>query len=243
MPRPPPTTTLKPRLPFAAEVLDVGVPEQELHHRLGVGGDVERLGVAHAGERAGGDIADRVTACLLRRHSDCCETPHQVWGVLDVHVVQLEVLSRRDVQDLVRILFGTVGDHLELLGSEAAERQLAGGVAVGAFAVVVTLTVCAAAQASLCKDLLVQLALQAKPDLCFESVDLLSPFGLHLAVEEAAPGCHQNGLSLVLTMSEGVGAMGLRAGPECQPYRLGAIGSRLHGRSCSRPAGFCCLMT
>jgi hypothetical protein len=111
------------RLELAPEVLHVGMAEQEAHQRLRVRRDVERLGLAHARERARGDVAHRVAARLARGDADRREPPHQVGRVLDVDVVELDVLARGDVQDPVGVLLGQRREHVELIRRHAAERE------------------------------------------------------------------------------------------------------------------------
>ena len=111
-------------LELAAEILRVGMAEQKAHGRLRVGRDVERLVAAHAGERAGGDVAHRVAAGFARRDADRGQAPHDVRRVLDVDEVELEVLARGDVADAVGVLLGEVGEDVDLLRRQAAEGDL-----------------------------------------------------------------------------------------------------------------------
>ena len=86
-------------LELAPEVLAVRVAEQEAEERVRVGRDVEGLGVADAGQRAGGDVAHAVAAGLAGGDADRGQAAHQVGRVVDVDVVELDVLARGDVQD------------------------------------------------------------------------------------------------------------------------------------------------
>ena len=111
-------------LELAAEVHRVRVAEQVERDGLGVGRDVERFGVADAGQRAGGDVADAVAARFARRDADGREPAEDLRRVVDVDEVELDVLPRRDVADVVGILLGQVRQHAHLLGVHAAERDL-----------------------------------------------------------------------------------------------------------------------
>ena len=111
-------------LELAAEVLRVGMAEQEAHDRLRVGRDVEGLVAADAGERAGGDVAHRVAAGLAGGDADRGQAAHDVRRVLDVDEVELEVLPRGDVADAVGVLLGEVGQDVHLLRRHAAEGDL-----------------------------------------------------------------------------------------------------------------------
>ena len=103
------------RLEFASEILRIGVTEQEIRHRFGVGRDVEGFVVANARQRAAGDIADGVAAGFLRGDADRRQTAHQVGRVFDMDVVQLEILPSGDVQNAIRILVGDFRQHFHLL--------------------------------------------------------------------------------------------------------------------------------
>ena len=101
-------------LELAAEVLRVGVAEQEIRRRLGVGRDVERLRAADAGDRASRDVADRVAAGLAGGDADGGQAAHDGGRVFDVDEVELEVLARGDVGDRVGVFLGELGQHFQL---------------------------------------------------------------------------------------------------------------------------------
>ena len=86
--------------------------------------DIERFGVADAGERACGDIADGVAASFARRDADRAEPPHDGRRVVDVDEVILEILPCRDVKHAVGIFLGEIGQHVHLIGVQAAKRDL-----------------------------------------------------------------------------------------------------------------------
>ena len=52
------------------------------------------------------------------------QAAHHGGRVIDVHEVQLEILAGRDVRDAIRIFLRDVGQRLELLRIQAAERDL-----------------------------------------------------------------------------------------------------------------------
>ncbi len=120
--------------------------------------------------------------------------------------VELDVLARGDVQDLIRVLFGQLGQRIELVGGQLAvrdfdalhtrriphrdralgeltgrERQGLRLLAVVALPVVVALAIGPAAQARLGEQLLLDLPLLAQFDLSLENVDLARPVFAHLA--------------------------------------------------------------
>ena len=88
-------------LELAAEVLHIVVVEQKLRHGVGIGADIKDFIVANAGQRASGDIAHRVATGFLRGDADSRQPPHQIGRVVDMHVVELDILARGDVQDAV----------------------------------------------------------------------------------------------------------------------------------------------
>ena len=100
------------------------MPQQEPRQRLGVRRDVERLVGGHAGELAGGDVADRVAARLARRQAGVGEPAHRRFDVVQLHEVQLHVLPRRDVAEAARVLLGHVGERVQLLAGQHALRDL-----------------------------------------------------------------------------------------------------------------------
>ena len=183
-------------LEFAPEVLAVRMTEEEMGQGVGVGGDVECLGAADAGQGAGGQVAHRVAARLAGGDAHGRQAAHQVGRIVDVDIVVLDVLAGGDVQNFIGVLFGQVGQRFHLLDVQTAEgnldaqhaRSVPEGVgALGLFlgkiqrlhlrpveplAVVVALTVGAPAQASFGEELLVHLALPAQVHLGFEGVDL-----------------------------------------------------------------------
>ena len=111
-------------LELAPEVLHVGMTEQKVGQSPRVGGDVERLRVAHAGHRAGGDVAHRVAARLTGGDADRGQPSHQVGRVHHVDEMELDVLARGDVADAVGVLLRQVRQHLDLLRVEPAPRNL-----------------------------------------------------------------------------------------------------------------------
>jgi len=140
------------------------------------------------------------------------QAAHHGGRVLDVHEVQLEILAGRDVRDAIRIFLRDVGQRLELLRIQAAERdldalhagrvphgigalgqrsrgvgQLLGFAAVPALAVVVALAVDAAPQAGLREHLLFDLALLAQLDLRLVNIYLARQIRGHRSVQRLPP--------------------------------------------------------
>ena len=58
-------------LEFASVILGAGVAQQVVSDGAGVGSDVERFRAAHARQRAGGDVADRIAASFARGDARC----------------------------------------------------------------------------------------------------------------------------------------------------------------------------
>ena len=101
------------------------VAHEVAHVGADVGGRVEELALADAGPRVAGDVADRVAAALARREPGARDLADQLRRVGQRHVVQLDVLARRDVALAQRHpALDDVGEGVELLGVDAAEGQL-----------------------------------------------------------------------------------------------------------------------
>ena len=111
-------------LELASEVLNVGVPQEELRDRIGIRCDVERLRLADTGVLTGRHVAHAVAAGLTGGDPDAGEPSHHVGRLFDVNEVKLDVLPRRDVQDRIGVLLGELAQHLELLRGELPERDL-----------------------------------------------------------------------------------------------------------------------
>ena len=183
-------------LEFPPERLCVRMPQHEIRDRLRVGRDIERLFAADAGDRAGGHVAHRIAASFAGRDADRRETPHQRRRVFNVDEMKLHVLAGGDVRDAVRVFLAKIGQHLQLRGVQAAERNLdalhagrvpqgvgslgvgggivqrAGGLAVGPLTVVIALPVGAAPQPGFGEDAVLDFALFLERDLVFEHVEL-----------------------------------------------------------------------
>src|SRR5262249_32665736 len=80
--------------------------------------------MANARQRASGHVSNRVAASFTSRDADSSKTPHDIRRVVDVNVVKLEILTRRDVQDVVRILSGKLRQSIQLSRSHTAKRNL-----------------------------------------------------------------------------------------------------------------------
>ncbi len=122
--------------------------------------------------------------------------------VFNMNVMELNILAGGDVQDGVGVFLGHVGQHFHLPRVQAAEGnfnalhsrsvperfralgkrvvreiQVLGGDAVVAPAIVVALTVRAAAQPRFGEDLVLDLPLLLQGNLCFEGINLGRPRG------------------------------------------------------------------
>ena len=192
-------------LEFPPEVLDVRVPEQKARTGSGIGGHVEDLIATHTGQWAGGDVPNRIATSLTSSDTHRGQAPHQIWCVVDVDKVKLEVLPGRDVEDAVGVFLTEIRQHLHLVRGHTSKwnldalhsrcvpkslgtlrcvstwiRQMLYLNAIVAFAIVVALPVDAPPEASLGKDLLVQPTLSSQIHLHFENIDFPSKGGIGL---------------------------------------------------------------
>ncbi len=110
------------RLELATKILHVWVTEKELRKRLRVRRNIEGLGVADAGQGTGSHIAHGVPASLARRNAGGGKPAHEIDRIVDVDVVELHILSGRDVDDVIRIFFGQVGESIHLLSRQAHRK-------------------------------------------------------------------------------------------------------------------------
>ena len=111
-------------LELARQALVERVAQEMCGDRLGIGGHVEDLALADAGQVAGGDVADGVAAGLAGRDADFRQPPHDRAAVLDTRVVQLDVLAGGDVAHAGGVAVRHLGDDTQLVGVQAAERNL-----------------------------------------------------------------------------------------------------------------------
>ena len=169
--------------------------QQETRDRVRVGRHIEGLLAADTRDGAGGHVAHRISAGFARGDADRRQTPHQRGRVFNVDEVKLNVLAGGDVRDAVRVFLAEIGQHFQLGGVQAAEGNFdalharrvpegvgafrvgggivegAGGLAVRALAVVITLPVSAAPQPGFREDAVFDLALFLEGDLVFKDVD------------------------------------------------------------------------
>src|ERR1700730_9425818 len=154
------------RLEFSAEVLAVGMAQQEFGECLRIRGDIKYFIRAHASVRASRNVADRVSAGLTGGDGGGRKATVQTRGIVDVNIRKVKILPGRHVRYAVRVLLGQLRQRLKLLGIESstwnldalhargvphgvrALRQLAGRIgnvlnlfAVVPFAIVIALTV------------------------------------------------------------------------------------------------------
>src|SRR5215207_6262667 len=119
---------LRPRkggLDLARHQLRRRVTHEVAHVRAGERRRVPQLVVADAGPRVGGHVAHRVAAALAAGEPGVGQLADQRRGVAQRHVVDLDVLPRRDVALLERrVLLDDRGERVHLVRGDAAERQL-----------------------------------------------------------------------------------------------------------------------
>ena len=126
--------------------------------------------------------------------------------------MELNILTRCDMQDVLGVFFGQLGEDVALVGRDAAERDLdplhAGCVpdgadtfrqailvseflcvdAIEALAIVVTLAIDAPSQTRFSEELVGDLVLPFKLHLRFVDVDLFSEVGRDAAAQLFFPG-------------------------------------------------------
>ena len=112
------------RFELPAEVLAVGVAQQELGQGASVWRDVEHFIRADACVGAGRDVANRISAGLTGGDARGGKAAHKTGGVLDMHVVKLKILPGGHVRDAVGILLRQLRQSLELSGVESAGGNL-----------------------------------------------------------------------------------------------------------------------
>ncbi len=102
-------------LELARQVLGQRVAQEIAHRMLLVLADIDALARADTGERAAGDVAHGVVAGLARGQADAREILQRGRDLCDRHIVDLDVLARRDMGDvMLRIGLEHIGDRLEL---------------------------------------------------------------------------------------------------------------------------------
>ncbi len=111
-------------LELPAEVLAVRVAQEKLRQRAGIGRDVEHLVLADSRIRARRHVADRIAAGLAGRNTGSRKTAHQARSVVDVNVVELKILPRGHVRDVVGVLLRQLRHGLELIRVEPSTGNL-----------------------------------------------------------------------------------------------------------------------
>ena len=157
------------RLDLARHHLGRGVAHEVADVGAGVGRRVEELALGDARPGIARDVAHRVAAALTRGELRVAELADELGRVGQRHVVQLDVLARRDVALVERhVLLDHVGERVDLLRGDAAERELdADHLALG-----LALAVDALLEAELDELLLGLLAVEEAPRLGVEVVEL-----------------------------------------------------------------------
>src|ERR1019366_10123036 len=94
----------KGRLELSAEVLAVGMAQQEFGQGTRIWGDIENFIRANTRVGASCHVADRVAAGLPS--GDICrrQAAHQTGSIADVDIMELNILPGRHVRDAVGIL-------------------------------------------------------------------------------------------------------------------------------------------
>ena len=101
------------------------MPHEVSRVGAGVGGDVEGLVGAHAGHRAAGDVANRVSAGLPGGEADVPQDAHRLRGVFQLDVMKLNVLARRHVSLMQwSKALRYYAESVELVGRYSAEGHL-----------------------------------------------------------------------------------------------------------------------
>ena len=193
------------------------VADEVAHVRAGVRGDVEQLALERAGARVAGDVAHRVAAALAARQAGVAELADQLGRVRQRHVVHLDVLARRDVALAQRhVLLDHVGERVELVGRDAADRQLdPDHLHVG-----LALAVDALLEAELDELVVLELALQEARRLGVEVVELALEDRDHVPrnVLEHLGVLERSGPA-VTVMGGRLGGVGTRAWRRCGVHR------------------------
>jgi hypothetical protein len=101
------------------------VADEVAHVGRDVGRRVEELALADPGPRVAGDVAHCVAAAFPGGEADLGDLADQVGRVGQRHVVDLDVLARRDVALVERReLLDDAGERVHLLGGDPAEGEL-----------------------------------------------------------------------------------------------------------------------
>ena len=202
------------RLKFSAEILAIGMAEEEFSQRPRIGSDVEHFVLASSRKRAGGDVADGIAAGFARGDIGGGEAAHQAGSIVNLNVMKLDILPGGNVRDAVGVFLGEFRHGLQLIGvhsatgnfdalhagrvphSAGALSQVAGGIgnflkflAVVALAVVIALAVGAPAKACFGEQAFLDLALLAQRDFGFENVNFARQMLRHLASKFFGPQC------------------------------------------------------
>ena len=113
------------RLDLTRHRLRRRVADEIANVRARVRRDVELLALERACARVAGDVAHRVPAALAARESRVPELADQLGGIGQRDVVHLDVLPGGDVPFTERhVLLDDVGERVELIGRDSAEREL-----------------------------------------------------------------------------------------------------------------------
>src|SRR5262249_24815250 len=188
---------------FSSEALCVGMSKHELRCSLGVWCYIEGLCVTDTGQRARRYVPDRVAAGLTSCNTYRRKPAHQIWRVVDVNEMQLEILTCSDVQNPVRVFLGEIRQSIQLDWSDAAEgnfdalhsgriperirtfghvaqeRELLGSDTVMPVPIVIALAVTASTKSSFRKNLFVEFSGPPQRHLAFEGVDFHGDLRVH----------------------------------------------------------------
>src|SRR5215218_3220271 len=113
------------RLDLAWHRLGGRMAHEVAHVRARIGGGVEELALGHPGPGVAGHVADRVAATLAGREVRVAQLADRLGGVVERHVVHLDILPGGDVAlDERCVLLDHVREGLHLLRSDAPEGEL-----------------------------------------------------------------------------------------------------------------------
>ena len=124
---------------------------------------------------AAGDVADGVAARLATREPDRCEEAQHLAALLELHEVELHVLARGEVRPAARVRLRDVAEHLQLVGFDAAVRDLHPHHLVEA---TLPLPVDALVQSEDAEDVIVDLARDEPPGAVLEPTELFFDLGI-----------------------------------------------------------------
>src|SRR5581483_10891748 len=116
--------TGKRNLELAWQIVKIRMSQQKARHAECVGRYVECFPGANPRQRAGSDVAYRVTAGLPGSEAGIGEQPHHRGDILQPDEVELNVLARGQMATSGRVGIGDVRQHAQLVAIQHARRDL-----------------------------------------------------------------------------------------------------------------------